>query len=217
MSIFVQVARTLALVAVIGCGPLSAIAQPTQSRPPVEPRAEPSPDDHSPTAASKSELDRHDRPRLAILTSRQPDHGERRASAPAEPFGSFQIWAALPIHVSAKWADLQSRIRSEDRTLAACRSGDGDCPAAARRFLEIIELGRARQGRARIGEINRAVNLSIKPKSDLAQHGDGDFWSAPLATFTAGAGDCEDYAIAKYVALREAGIARRRPASCDRT
>ena len=29
-----------------------------------------------------------------------------------------------------------------------------------------------------------------------------DRWSAPLATLTTGRGDCEDYAIAKYVALR---------------
>ena len=34
-----------------------------------------------------------------------------------------------------------------------------------------------------------------------------DRWTAPLATLTTGAGDCEDYAIAKYVALTEAGVA----------
>ncbi len=34
-----------------------------------------------------------------------------------------------------------------------------------------------------------------------------DLWSAPLASFASGRGDCEDYAIAKYVALRQAGVA----------
>ena len=34
-----------------------------------------------------------------------------------------------------------------------------------------------------------------------------DIWASPLMTFGSGAGDCEDYAIAKYVALREAGMA----------
>ena len=34
-----------------------------------------------------------------------------------------------------------------------------------------------------------------------------DRWSAPLQTLGTGRGDCEDYAIAKYVALREAGVA----------
>jgi predicted transglutaminase-like cysteine proteinase len=66
---------------------------------------------------------------------------------------------------------------------------------------------RQRQGRALLAEINRAVNFSIRPVSDWAQYGVADFWSAPLATLGAGAGDCEDYAVLKYVALREAGIA----------
>ncbi len=73
-------------------------------------------------------------------------------------------------------------------------------------MLQIVELGRQREGRARLGEINRAVNMSIRPVSDWAQYGIDDFWSSPLATLSAGAGDCEDYAIVKYIALREAGI-----------
>ncbi len=68
-------------------------------------------------------------------------------------------------------------------------------------------MRRAREGRARLGEINRAINLAIRPMSDLAQYGKIDVWSSPLVTFAHGAGDCEDYAIAKFVALRLAGIA----------
>jgi len=43
--------------------------------------------------------------------------------------------------------------------------------------------------------------------SDLAKFGVPDVWTTPLMTFATGTGDCEDYAIAKYVALSEAGIA----------
>ena len=43
--------------------------------------------------------------------------------------------------------------------------------------------------------------------SDVAQWGVPERWSAPLATLASGRGDCEDYAIAKYVALRQAGLA----------
>ncbi len=42
--------------------------------------------------------------------------------------------------------------------------------------------------------------------ADYAQFGEADRWSAPLATFATAKGDCEDYAIAKYVALRDAGF-----------
>jgi predicted transglutaminase-like cysteine proteinase len=138
----------------------------------------------------------------ARLTPVQKDHDEQHAIKSSEP-----LFEALTSEISAKWADLQSRIQSEQETLAACRAGATNCPAAARRFLQIVELGRQRKGRARLAEINRAVNFSIRPVSDSAQYGVPDFWSAPLVTLGAGAGDCEDYAVLKYVALREAGIA----------
>jgi predicted transglutaminase-like cysteine proteinase len=141
-------------------------------------------------------------PITASLTSRDQ---EPTTVDPA----SIWSWAATAMlsTTSAKWADLQSRIRAEKETLAGCRSGARPCPAAARRFLSIVENGRQREGRARLGEINRAINLSIRPMSDLAQYGVEDFWASPLASLSSGAGDCEDYAIAKYVALEESGIA----------
>ena len=102
---------------------------------------------------------------------------------------------------------MQARIRAESEILARCSDGDLPCPEAAQNFLGIIDQGRARTGRARIGVINRAINLAIEPMSDLAQWGVPDRWSPPLETFTTGRGDCEDYAIAKYVALTAAGVA----------
>ena len=107
---------------------------------------------------------------------------------------------------AAKWREVLARIDSEEEALAACRANLDACSPAARRLLQLVELGRQRAGRARLGEINRAVNLSIRATSDWSQYGVDDFWSAPLATIEKGAGDCEDYAILKYLALREAGI-----------
>ena len=110
---------------------------------------------------------------------------------------------------AAKWRAVLARIDSEEETLAACRANLNACSPATRRLLQLAELGRQRAGRARLGEINRAVNLSIRAASDWSQYGVDDFWSAPLATIEKGAGDCEDYAILKYLALREAGISPR--------
>ena len=42
--------------------------------------------------------------------------------------------------------------------------------------------------------------------SDLANYGVPEIWKTPLATLANGAGDCVDYAIAKYFALGEIGI-----------
>jgi predicted transglutaminase-like cysteine proteinase len=127
------------------------------------------------------------------------------AGTDAEPFGL--VATALPEGpLPAKWREVARAVEAERVTLAACRIDPDACPAPARRFLAIVALGASHDGRARFGQINRAVNLAIRPVSDRAQHGVDDRWTAPLATLAAGAGDCEDYAIAKLVALREAGV-----------
>ena len=46
----------------------------------------------------------------------------------------------------------------------------------------------------------------IKYKRDLAHWGKKDYWAAPFEFMGTGAGDCEDYAIAKYYSLIKLGI-----------
>ena len=121
--------------------------------------------------------------------------------------GPFGMLAAHSGAMSAKWRGLQPAIQIEARILDMCRANSQMCTPAAASFLSVIEAARNRHGRARIGEINRAVNLAIRPESDLVRFHVPDVWATPLMTFAYGAGDCEDYAIAKYVALREAGMA----------
>lgn len=92
-----------------------------------------------------------------------------------------------------------------ENPLERCRAQQ-ECPPAAQEFLRIIAEGCDRDGLARIGVINRAVNLAIMPIGDVKQLGVRDRWSYPLETLTTGRGDCEDYAIAKYVPLVDAGV-----------
>jgi predicted transglutaminase-like cysteine proteinase len=117
----------------------------------------------------------------------------------SEPFGldSIQVTSGRLLDT---WRSVQNDIRADSTILKRCRTQVEDCPPAAKTFLAIITEGRAHTGRARIGVINRAINLAIRAKSDPV-------WMGPLATLSKGSGDCKDYAIAKYVALREAGIA----------
>jgi predicted transglutaminase-like cysteine proteinase len=124
----------------------------------------------------------------------------------AEPFG--QPTAMLfDGGLQEKWQRVQRRLDDEMVQLALCEGDPEGCVSpAALQFLAIVEAGKLREGRARLGEINRAINLAVRPVSDLAQYGQLDVWASPLATLTRG-GDCEDYAIAKFVALRRAGIA----------
>jgi predicted transglutaminase-like cysteine proteinase len=121
----------------------------------------------------------------------------------AEPFGVF-AFAISTGDVRQKWFHLKDRLDDEMVQLALCDGDRERCVSpAALKLLAIVDQARMREGRARLGETNRAINLSIRAADD----GDEDIWSSPLATFQRGAGDCEDYAVAKLAALRLAGVA----------
>jgi predicted transglutaminase-like cysteine proteinase len=127
----------------------------------------------------------------------------KQATVPSPDFIGLFGLDTTPVvtgELLANWDGVQAAIRDEREVLARCREVTKACPAAAQKFLDIVAAGRAHAGRARIGVINRAINLAIRSRRDAR-------WSPPLATLGAGAGDCKDYAVAKYVALREAGVA----------
>jgi predicted transglutaminase-like cysteine proteinase len=132
-----------------------------------------------------------------------------RAVVSGEPFGLPAVMLSGG-GLRAKWLAAARRIDDERVQLALC-DGDRDrCVSdAALKLLAIIDESRSNEGRARLGQINRAVNLAIHPMSDLAQYGEIDVWSSPLETVARGFGDCEDYAITKFVALRLAGVAAK--------
>lgn len=107
--------------------------------------------------------------------------------------------------VLKKWSRARAAIAEDGQTVDRCRAYS-ECPDVAQRLIELSSEGAGRDGRAKVGFINRAVDLAISPASDEAQWQVPDRWSAPLDTLRSGRGDCEDYAIVKYAALLAAGI-----------
>jgi predicted transglutaminase-like cysteine proteinase len=122
-----------------------------------------------------------------------------------EPFGLFAFRAPEGM-LWRNWRGVQADMAREQNVLDRCRADAESCPSYAAQFLRLIDAVKSKSGRAKLEEANRAVNAAIRYVSDYAQFGEADRWSAPLATFATAKGDCEDYAIAKYAALREAGF-----------
>ena len=185
MSVFVKAVQVIVLVATI-CGAStfadersSALSLAVEARSGDTAGAQVAVKNTSDQVAFENKWDDRASPLLAPITASLPSRDQEPTTVDPAPIWSWAATAMLS-ESSAKWADLQSRILAEKVTLAACRSGDRPCPAAARRFLSIVENGRQRQGRARLGEINRAINLSIRPMSDLAQYGVEDYWAKSL-------------------------------------
>jgi len=101
----------------------------------------------------------------------------------------------------AMWRELKSGIEEEQKIITKCRSDPATCPSsAALQFVALVNEGTRYEGRARIGHINRAANLSIRATKKYLEK-----WTPPLETLAKGIGDCKQYAVLKYVALNEAG------------
>jgi predicted transglutaminase-like cysteine proteinase len=152
-------------------------------------------------------------PRLASVNSRQTLTDVENGLLPSaversdEPFGMLTFRAPQGV-LWTKWKKLEADLRQEARILSECRANIDQCSSpAALHFLNVISRARQLPMRARIATVNRSINLAVRYMSDFMQHGVPDMWSGPLATFASGRGDCEDYAIAKYMAFRELGIA----------
>jgi predicted transglutaminase-like cysteine proteinase len=96
------------------------------------------------------------------------------------------------------WQTIREQLVVDDEAVSAClRDGVPDCAPAAK-LLQIIGEAKAYRGKALIAHINRSINLLIRPAPGA--------WIGPLEVLTFADGDCKDYSIAKFFALREAGI-----------
>jgi predicted transglutaminase-like cysteine proteinase len=122
-----------------------------------------------------------------------------------EPFG-MTAFVQPEGQLATKWHEIQVDLAEEEPILKECVADESKCTSAAARFVAIVMNTSQQIGRARLEMANQQVNSAIRYKTDAEQWGVADRWSAPLSTFTTGFGDCEDYAIAKYVALRQSGV-----------
>jgi len=59
----------------------------------------------------------------------------------------------------------------------------------------------------RLKRINDFFNRQIVFGDDMTIWNQPDYWATPLETLGKGAGDCEDFVIAKYFSLKEVGVA----------
>ena len=55
--------------------------------------------------------------------------------------------------------------------------------------------------------VNRFFNKQLRYVEDMDLWHEVDYWETPIEALWKGAGDCEDYAIAKYFSLRHLGVA----------
>lgn len=85
----------------------------------------------------------------------------------------------------------------------------GDLGPARKRILdweELIKTSGTLTEADQLTEVNRFFNRTVRFVDDIRLWRQNDYWATPVETLVKGAGDCEDYSIAKYFTLRRLGI-----------
>jgi len=126
------------------------------------------------------------------------------AAVPVALFKTAEIRADS--HAGLKqWQGVLARIRGERDGYAACRNESAACSSPGARLWQnyLVELERFSLDE-QIVRVNRFVN-KWRYRPDMKIYGRSDYWASPLEFFSR-SGDCEDYAIAKYVSLRLLGV-----------
>lgn len=82
-------------------------------------------------------------------------------------------------------------------------------PAARQRIAEWAALlNTPSQGRIQdtLKQVNQFFNARMSFRDDIVVWKQQDYWATPIEFLRKGAGDCEDFALAKYFTLREMGV-----------
>ncbi|MCK5688836.1 transglutaminase-like cysteine peptidase [Myxococcota bacterium] len=73
-------------------------------------------------------------------------------------------------------------------------------------WFSTIEKIRDEPLNKKILHVDDHVNMMLRYVSDQNAYGKSDYWATPWESTINGKGDCEDFAVAKYAMLREAGV-----------
>ena len=73
-------------------------------------------------------------------------------------------------------------------------------------WLTMTQAVKAAGEEAKLRRVNDFINHNIVFDNDISIWEQSDYWATPLDTIGQGSGDCEDFAIIKYVSLRLTGV-----------
>lgn len=94
-----------------------------------------------------------------------------------------------------------------DRMLLLASQRYGNTGAAAVvAWREMLTMSSAEPEATKLKRVNAFFNQKIRFDDDTKIWGVADYWATPLEVMGRGAGDCEDFAIAKYVTLKLMGV-----------
>ena len=82
----------------------------------------------------------------------------------------------------------------------------GNASALVRDWANVIAVFASGSEQQKLKDINEYFNRKLRFVDDQANWNQPDYWATPIESLLKGAGDCEDFSIAKYVSLKLLGV-----------
>lgn len=107
---------------------------------------------------------------------------------------------------AAVWPAFAEPVLDDTRLQVSARLAGPQASRAMTHLLPLLRFARAQPPREQLRSVNRFFNVQLRFASDQQVWAVEDHWASPLQALQEGAGDCEDYAIAKYFSLLAVGM-----------
>jgi len=144
---------------------------------------------------------------LSLSAMRPPLRPAPRAASRLAAYArAGQRWLQRLLVLAIVVMALQPRAWDAERMLAAAQKQGPRALAGARALQAVMQGASEGDDDARLQALNHFFNRRIQSRDDTELWGQVDHWASPLEMLEKGAGDCEDFAIAKFFSLVALGM-----------
>jgi predicted transglutaminase-like cysteine proteinase len=119
-------------------------------------------------------------------------------------------WIPRLLLAGLAMVELQPRAWDSERMLAAAQRQGPRAVAGVHALQSALAAASELDDAGQLQAMNQFFNRRIQSKEDIEVWGQVDYWASPLEMLGKGAGDCEDFAIAKYFSLVALGMPTQR-------
>jgi predicted transglutaminase-like cysteine proteinase len=136
-----------------------------------------------------------------------PAAAAEEAFAPLIPpgtglFGSHEFRSSL--RALPQWTRVMASAEAQIKAMSSCDPERNSCSAAALSWQKLIHEARSQSVFEQLKTVNGYFNR-WPYRLDIDVYGESEYWATPQE-FLRLSGDCEDYSITKYYALKQLGL-----------
>lgn len=121
-------------------------------------------------------------------------------------WSTWQPWLQRLLMLVIFVTAFHPRAWDADRMLAAAQKYGPRALAGAKALQVVMHGAQDLEDDGKLAALNQFFNRRILSREDIDVWGQVDYWASPLEMLDKGAGDCEDFAIAKYFSLVALGM-----------